>query len=197
MKLAFSSSSSHLSVSCRVVACPPVVSDRLFAGSLGVDPMEASPRAHRCTCSDASFAGALAGSGGALLQSLSAALLAGWLWLWLCCSRAGCHPPTHSTLATPTPTACRAICSEGRSPCLSRLASCLSRPVCPWFALCRRLCMPAVSHCSVSRAVVRPLCYASCYRQQLAPATRQVCFLSLPPHTMHTPAPYHIIPAHA
>lgn len=74
------------------------MSDRLFAGSLGVDPMEASSRAHRCTCSDASFVSALAGSVGALLSLLLcwlalalAVLLKGWL-----------PPPTHSTLASPT-----------------------------------------------------------------------------------------------
>ena len=61
--------------------------------------MEASSRAHRCTCSDALFVSALAGSVGALLSLYcSAGWL--WLWLWLCCSRAGwllaatTHPPT-------------------------------------------------------------------------------------------------------
>jgi hypothetical protein len=72
-------------------------------------------------------------------------------------------------LPTPSPTACRAICPEGR-PCLSRLvvsvSLCLS--VCPWFDECRRrrLYMPAVSLLPLtSRAVVRPLCYALCSRQ--------------------------------
>ena len=74
-----------------------------------------------------------------------------------------------SLASTPSPTACRAICPEGR-PCLSRLVVSLSLclSVCPWFDECcrRRLYMPAVSLLPLtSRAVVRPLCYALCYRQ--------------------------------
>ena len=72
------------------------------------------------------------------------------------------------------------------SSCVLPVSSCLS--ICPWFALCRRLYMPAVSHCLYFPRCTPPFVL----RLVLPPATCSCNSTTLFPQSpIHTPARYY------
>jgi hypothetical protein len=94
---------------------------------------------------------------------------------------ASASPTTH-----PRP-ACRAICPEEASVSVS--FSIVAAPVHISLCVPALTCVALICPHPSSGAVVRPLCYALCYRQLVAAATRPVYFLE-PQYILYYTYPY-------